>query len=95
MFSVLDASLFFNPVTAKLTLLIPFEPLLPFMVKKIKCSTSQSKHKLFIGNVPKTWGDEDLRRAVTGGPGVTGVELVKVSLCNWKVLYLVSPFTWV
>lgn len=49
-----------------------------FKGKKIKCSTSQAKHRLFIGNVPRSWGDEDLRKVVTQiGPGVTGIELVK------------------
>ncbi|XP_071931765.1 heterogeneous nuclear ribonucleoprotein Q-like isoform X1 [Coffea arabica] len=49
-----------------------------FKGKKIKCSTSQAKHRLFIGNVPRNWGDEDLKKAVMEvGPGVTSVELVK------------------
>ncbi|KAH1225217.1 Heterogeneous nuclear ribonucleoprotein Q [Glycine max] len=49
-----------------------------FMGKKIKCSKSQAKHRLFIGNVPRSWGVEDLKKIVTEiGPGVTGVELVK------------------
>lgn len=48
--------------------------------KRIKCSTSKAKHRLFIGNVPRSWGEEDLRKVVMEvGPGVTGVELVKVS----------------
>lgn len=47
--------------------------------KKIKCSSSQAKNRLFIGNVPRSWGDEDLRKVVTEiGPGVTALELVKV-----------------
>ena len=49
--------------------------------KKIKCSTSQAKHKLFIGNVPRTWGEEDMKKVVAEiGPGVITVELLKV--CN-------------
>ncbi|KAA8549875.1 hypothetical protein F0562_001559 [Nyssa sinensis] len=49
-----------------------------FKGKRIKCSTSQVKHRLFIGNVPRSWGDEDLKKAVTEiGPGVTTVELVR------------------
>ena len=49
--------------------------------KKIKCSTSQAKHRLFIGNVPRSWGEQDLRKVVMEvGPGVTAVELVKVSM---------------
>ncbi|XP_022851393.1 heterogeneous nuclear ribonucleoprotein Q-like isoform X2 [Olea europaea var. sylvestris] len=46
--------------------------------KKIKCSPSQAKNRLFIGNIPKSWSDEDLKKAVTeAGPGVTSVQLVK------------------
>nr|POF06660.1 isoform 3 of heterogeneous nuclear ribonucleoprotein q [Quercus suber] len=49
-----------------------------FKGKKIKCSTSQAKHRLFIGNVPRSWGEQDLRKVVMEvGPGVTAVELVK------------------
>lgn len=49
--------------------------------KKIKCSTSQAKHRLFIGNVPRSWGEGDLRKVVTDiGPGVTAVDLVKVGV---------------
>ncbi|XP_052174797.1 heterogeneous nuclear ribonucleoprotein Q [Diospyros lotus] len=46
--------------------------------KKVKCSTSQAKNKLFIGNVPRNWGEEDMKKVVAGiGPGVTTVELLK------------------
>lgn len=49
-----------------------------FKGRKIKCSTSQAKHRLFIGNVPRSWGEEDIKKVVTEiGPGVTAVELVK------------------
>ncbi|XP_019413416.1 PREDICTED: heterogeneous nuclear ribonucleoprotein Q-like isoform X2 [Lupinus angustifolius] len=49
-----------------------------FKGKKIKCSTAQAKHRLFIGNVPRSWDEEDLRKVVTEiGPGVTSLELVK------------------
>lgn len=49
-----------------------------FQGKKIKCSTSQAKHKLFIGNIPKSWQEEDLKKTVTEiGPGVEVVELLK------------------
>ncbi|MBA0625110.1 hypothetical protein Godav_010350 [Gossypium davidsonii] len=50
-----------------------------FKGKKIKCSTSQAKNKLFIGNVPRNWGEEVMRRVVTDvGPGVGCIELLKV-----------------
>ncbi|KAE8720806.1 hypothetical protein F3Y22_tig00018093pilonHSYRG00018 [Hibiscus syriacus] len=49
-----------------------------FKGKKIRCSNSQSKHRLFIGNIPRSWGEEYLRNVVSKvGPGVTGLELVK------------------
>lgn len=58
--------------------------------KKIKCSTSQAKNRLFIGNVPRSWGEEDLKKIVTEvGPGVTTVELVKVHI---KLLCIPFPF---
>ncbi|KAG0498125.1 hypothetical protein HPP92_002816 [Vanilla planifolia] len=49
-----------------------------FKGKKIKCSTSQAKNKLFIGNVPRNWVEEDVKNAVSKtGPGVIGVQLMK------------------
>ncbi|XP_068656312.1 heterogeneous nuclear ribonucleoprotein Q-like [Aristolochia californica] len=49
-----------------------------FKGRKIKCSTSQAKHRLFIGNVPRSWAEADLRKVVKKvGPGVTTVELLK------------------
>lgn len=45
----------------------------------MKCSKSQAKHRLFIGNIPRSWTEDDLKKVVTRvGPGVTAVELVKV-----------------
>ncbi|XP_020590290.1 heterogeneous nuclear ribonucleoprotein Q [Phalaenopsis equestris] len=49
-----------------------------FKGKKIKCSASQAKHRLFIGNIPRNWTEDDLRKAVLEiGPGVTSVDLMK------------------
>ncbi|RVX12023.1 Heterogeneous nuclear ribonucleoprotein Q [Vitis vinifera] len=46
--------------------------------RKIKCSASQVKHRLFISNVPRTWEEEDMKKVVTEiGPGVNLVELWK------------------
>ncbi|KAI7752672.1 hypothetical protein M8C21_029205 [Ambrosia artemisiifolia] len=46
--------------------------------RRIKCSTSQAKHKLFIGNVPKNWSLEDMEKVVRRvGPGIESVELLK------------------
>jgi heterogeneous nuclear ribonucleoprotein R len=34
---------------------------------------------LFIGNIPKTWTEDEFRKAVEGvGPGVEGIDLIKV-----------------
>lgn len=58
--------------------------------KKIRCSTSQAKNRLFIGNIPRSWGDNDLKKVVSEiGPGVTAVELVKVCI---KMLCIPVPF---
>ena len=52
-----------------------------FQGKKVKCSSSQARHKLFVGNLPRTWGEQELRNAVSDvGPGVTKIELIKVYL---------------
>ncbi|CAA7405362.1 unnamed protein product [Spirodela intermedia] len=49
-----------------------------FKGKKVKVSASQVKHRLFIGNVPRHWSDDDLKREVRKvGPGVSLVELKK------------------
>nr|CAD1829867.1 unnamed protein product [Ananas comosus var. bracteatus] len=49
-----------------------------FKGKKIKCSTSQAKHRLFIGNVPRNWTKDDLKKVVSEvGPGVINVDLMK------------------
>ncbi|CAK9179176.1 unnamed protein product [Ilex paraguariensis] len=46
--------------------------------RKIRCSTSQAKHRLFIGNVPRNWGEKDMRKVVSKiGPGIISVELLK------------------
>ncbi|QCD98068.1 heterogeneous nuclear ribonucleoprotein R [Vigna unguiculata] len=46
--------------------------------KKIKCSTSQAKHRLFIGNVPRNWTEENMEKVVSEiGPGIISVELLK------------------
>ncbi|KAL1367097.1 hypothetical protein HN51_021171 [Arachis hypogaea] len=46
--------------------------------KTLRCSLSETKQRLFIGNVPKTWTEEEFRRVVEGvGPGVEVIELFK------------------
>lgn len=45
----------------------------------MRCSLSETKHRLFIGNVPKTWTEDDFRKVIEGvGPGVENIELIKV-----------------
>ncbi|KAJ6300201.1 hypothetical protein OIU76_021073 [Salix suchowensis] len=49
-----------------------------FKGKKVNFSTSQANHKLFIGNVPRNWGEENMKKAVKKtGPGVNLVQLLK------------------
>ncbi|XP_027348972.1 heterogeneous nuclear ribonucleoprotein Q-like isoform X1 [Abrus precatorius] len=49
-----------------------------FKGKTLRCSLSETKHRLFIGNVPKTWTEDDFRKVVEGvGPGVENIELIK------------------
>lgn len=46
--------------------------------KRVKCSTSQAKYKLFIGNIPTNWELEKLEKTVRqAGPGVVKVNLMK------------------
>lgn len=47
--------------------------------KTIRCSLSETKYRLFIGNVPKSWSDDDFRKVIEGtGPGAETIELIKV-----------------
>lgn len=49
-----------------------------FKGKTLRCSLSETKHRLFIGNIPKTWTEDEFRKAVEGvGPGVEGIDLIK------------------
>uniref|UniRef100_A0A0E0BNM9 RRM domain-containing protein n=1 Tax=Oryza glumipatula TaxID=40148 RepID=A0A0E0BNM9_9ORYZ len=51
--------------------------------KRIRVSSSQAKNKLFIGNVPHSWTDDDFRKVVEEvGPGVLKADLMKVSSAN-------------
>ncbi|KAK4743511.1 hypothetical protein SAY87_001512 [Trapa incisa] len=46
--------------------------------KTLRCSLSESKNRLFIGNVPKSMKDDEFRNAIEGvGPGVETIELIK------------------
>ncbi|KAG0496851.1 hypothetical protein HPP92_001542 [Vanilla planifolia] len=49
-----------------------------FKGKTLRCSLSQVKHRLFIGNVPKSLAEEELRRILEeAGPGVENIECFK------------------
>ncbi|KAJ4787419.1 RNA-binding protein 47 [Rhynchospora pubera] len=49
-----------------------------FKGKKVRCSMSQSKNRIFIGNVPRKWEESDLKNAVSKvGPGIIRVDLMK------------------
>ncbi|XP_022147500.1 heterogeneous nuclear ribonucleoprotein Q [Momordica charantia] len=46
--------------------------------KTIRCSLSDSKHRLFIGNIPKSWTEDEFKGLIEGvGPGVENIELIK------------------
>ncbi|KAF6143746.1 hypothetical protein GIB67_041250 [Kingdonia uniflora] len=55
-----------------------------FKGRTLRCSLSQSKHRLFIGNLPKTWSEEEFKKLIEeNGPGAENIELIKV-----KALYV-------
>ncbi|KAF0930952.1 hypothetical protein E2562_038362 [Oryza meyeriana var. granulata] len=46
--------------------------------RTLRCSLSQAKHRLFVGNVPKGLSEEELRNIIQGkGPGVVNIEMFK------------------
>ncbi|CAL5004463.1 unnamed protein product [Urochloa decumbens] len=46
--------------------------------RTLRCSLSQAKHRLFVGNVPKGLSEEELRDIIKGkGPGVVNIEMFK------------------
>ncbi|KAJ4905532.1 RNA-binding (RRM/RBD/RNP motifs) family protein [Raphanus sativus] len=52
--------------------------------KTIRCSLSETKNRLFIGNIPKEWTEDEFRKVIEDvGPGVESIELIKV-----KALYV-------
>uniref|UniRef100_A0A1D1Y6G9 Heterogeneous nuclear ribonucleoprotein Q n=1 Tax=Anthurium amnicola TaxID=1678845 RepID=A0A1D1Y6G9_9ARAE len=49
-----------------------------FKGKTLRCSLSQAKHRLFIGNVPKSMSEEDMKKILEeSGPGVENIEFLK------------------
>ncbi|XP_010522898.1 PREDICTED: heterogeneous nuclear ribonucleoprotein Q [Tarenaya hassleriana] len=46
--------------------------------RTIRCSVSETKNRLFIGNIPKSWTDDEFRKIIESvGPGVENIELIK------------------
>ncbi|KAK9074308.1 hypothetical protein SSX86_006906 [Deinandra increscens subsp. villosa] len=49
-----------------------------FKGRNMRCSLSESKYRLFIGNVPKNWTDDEFRKVIEEtGPGSEVIELIK------------------
>ncbi|KAL6575599.1 nuclear ribonucleoprotein Q [Orobanche hederae] len=49
-----------------------------FKGRTLRCSLSETKYRLFIGNIPKGWTEDDFRKIVdTTGPGAETIELIK------------------
>lgn len=49
--------------------------------RTLRCSLSETKYRLFIGNVPKSWTDNEFRTIIEAtGPGAETIELIKVYL---------------
>ncbi|XP_010940959.1 heterogeneous nuclear ribonucleoprotein Q [Elaeis guineensis] len=49
-----------------------------FKGRTLRCSLSQVKHRLFVGNVPKSLSEEELRKILEeSGPGVQNIEMFK------------------
>ncbi|KAJ8900593.1 hypothetical protein K2173_025370 [Erythroxylum novogranatense] len=49
-----------------------------FKGKTLRCSLSETKNRLFVGNVPKSWIEDEFRKVIEGiGPGVDIIELIK------------------
>ncbi|GFP88171.1 heterogeneous nuclear ribonucleoprotein q [Phtheirospermum japonicum] len=49
-----------------------------FKGRTLRCSLSETKYRLFIGNVPKAWTDDDFKKIIDAtGPGAEVIELIK------------------
>ncbi|XP_071706033.1 heterogeneous nuclear ribonucleoprotein Q [Rutidosis leptorrhynchoides] len=49
-----------------------------FKGRTLRCSLSETKYRLFIGNVPKSWTDDEFRKVIEEtGPGSELIELIK------------------
>ncbi|KAL2937823.1 Heterogeneous nuclear ribonucleoprotein Q, partial [Bienertia sinuspersici] len=55
-----------------------------FKGKTLRCSLSDSKHRLFIGNIPKSWSEDQFKKMIHDvGPGAEMIDLKQV-----KALYV-------
>ncbi|GKB19428.1 heterogeneous nuclear ribonucleoprotein Q [Tanacetum coccineum] len=46
--------------------------------RTLRCSLSETKYRLFIGNVPKAWTEDEFRKVIDDtGPGAELIELIK------------------
>ncbi|PSS26248.1 Heterogeneous nuclear ribonucleoprotein like [Actinidia chinensis var. chinensis] len=49
-----------------------------FKGRTLRCSLAEAKRRLFIGNVPKSWTDEEFNKVIEEtGPGAENIELIK------------------
>lgn len=54
--------------------------------RTLRCSLSETKYRLFIGNVPKSWTDDEFRKVIEEtGPGAENIELIKVYFWLLKI----------
>lgn len=56
--------------------------------KTLRCSLSETKNRLFIGNIPKSLTENEFRKVIEEvGPGVEIIELIKVCI-YFKIILL-------
>ncbi|GMH21768.1 hypothetical protein Nepgr_023610 [Nepenthes gracilis] len=52
-----------------------------FKGKSLRCSLSESKHRLFIGNIPKIWSEDQFKKIIQeAGPGAQNIDLKQDAL---------------
>uniref|UniRef100_A0A7C8ZXT6 RRM domain-containing protein n=1 Tax=Opuntia streptacantha TaxID=393608 RepID=A0A7C8ZXT6_OPUST len=52
-----------------------------FKGKSLRCSLSDSKHRLFIGNIPKSWSEDQFKKVIHDvGPGAEIIDLKQDAL---------------
>ncbi|KAE9463153.1 hypothetical protein C3L33_04938, partial [Rhododendron williamsianum] len=50
-----------------------------FKGRTLRCSLAETKRRLFIGNLPKNWTDEEFTKVIEEtGPGAENIELIKI-----------------